>query len=352
MHEFTPHDILLLLAGCKIFVAHRAVTVLNYIMMAIVLICYTAAFVAGFEQVRTNNRFTILTIIERNVRAFSGIVFMIVIKRNQSVIRELIQRMLPALNSEQRSQLKWHAIKCLILVLLTIAQEFASTTWHLATCCKAPLTTKHILEDYAKSYDYVNSWFLGGRGMFAFFVKVVQFTDDNYFKELNEKGLQSMESSPSSRLALDRRAIMKTRHALLSSMSLMPCLWFVHLFVKSSAAAIEVAERFDKTSDKIWRLAPLAYMIFALLYLVWLCDLTTERLRDRVSETIEGILQNDQSERMQVFVSELRDNANQEISSWNTFDINRKFTLAFISSLITFTVLFVQLTYNLVGGKS
>lgn len=347
--EFAALDILLFASGIKVFIGSRAVKYVNHGLLAIALICYTVSFIEGFEQVRTSSKFSILTVLEREIRALCGLAFIWVIKRNASTIVSVIPEVLSSLTRDQRKSLCRHSLACVLLIVLTILQEFASTSWHLANVKSWPPTVKHTLVDYAKSYDYVNSWFLGGVAIYAFYVKAIMFLDDNFFLMVRERGLTEESAS---KLALGRKHIMTQREMMLGSLSVMPCLWFVHLFIKASAATIEVVERFDKTSDKIWRLAPLVYMILAILYLVWLCDLCTYRLRKKVHETIVSIMRKDQTEQMDVFVQELKENGAQEITSWDAFDVNRKFTIAFVSSLITFVVLFVQLTYDVIDSDN
>ena len=207
------------------------------------------------------------------------------------------------------------------------------------------------ISDWMKSYHHMNNWFLGGIAVHAFMIKVIQFSETNYFDMIDKESETSMIPENSPRMALERRSLVMLRKNLLKTFSFLPCLWFLHVFVRAPVVVIEIAQEGVDIFDIFWRILPLVYEVIAVGYIIYLCDSTTQLTRKRVNELFEAMIKDNRILSMDLFVSQLEKSSDEEFSTWKTITMNRRFFLAFICSLVSFTIFFVQLTNEVTGSK-
>ena len=72
-------------------------------------------------------------------------------------------------------------------------------------------------------------------------------------------------------------------------------------------------------------------------------------LRKQIEEVLKKLIASERVDGVPQLVHELEKAGGSEFTAWDMFDINRKFVLSFVSSLITFTVLFIQITSSAMG---
>lgn len=235
--EFRPLDVVLCATGCKIFIKNRYITCINVLLLLVTLADYLFAIIASFDQIQTDNKFAILTVLARFSDQLCGISFIWVIHRNREKIIRFLPQVMDNLSTRQRRSLWNHALVGALVVFLTIFQDVVYTLIHLSLLKSCP-TFAHVAADFAKTYLYVNSWFVGGISVYTFFVKALMMTNENNFKNLIEK--ESFENENAHKLALHQRKLRTIRVKLLGTFSFIPVLWFFHLFVRATATSIEV----------------------------------------------------------------------------------------------------------------
>ena len=105
-------------------------------------------------------------------------------------------------------------------------------------------------------------------------------------------------------------------------------------------------EQHESASAVFWRLLPFVYQVTVMSCIVYLCDKCTLFTRRHTSAVLLTLMERGVVSQVPLFVAELQEAAAAEFTVFQTFDINRGFMLAFVSSLISFTVLFLDVIYG------
>lgn len=349
MRELRFLDFVLMGSGCKIFLKNPVIKGLNFVSLS----CMTSTICLLTylnSKIGEKGGFASLTEFARYTELFSGLLFILSMNKNRHLFQKVLPLFLQPLDKKQKSSLEKFSFWSMIFVLLTIAQEYLSTTLHVFGIHTIE-DWSEVLGDYTRAYHSLNSWFLGGCLFYAFCVKMVHFSEVNYFKDLTEKAA-SLTSEHVVQQAYERRKLMNERRKLFAPFSYVPLLWFIYLFVKSFVVIIEVLERYDTWSERAWRVLPLAYQIIAISCVIHACDVCTLFSRKQTDAVIMEMMDSGNIQDMDLFVNELKDSSQKEFSVFKTFDINRPFILAFVSSLISFTVLFMDIIYEYIFEES
>lgn len=349
MEEFECLDVILMISGCKIFIHNPCMRIINHMMRMMIIICYVATFVYSLESSFKTGGVLYLTVVERYSQELCGLFFIFTINWNARDIRKLLTDARNSLKPEQLSSLRVHAIVSMFVICMTLGQDVALSYYHLFYTVYVD-DAGHIFLDMARSFHFFNSWLLGGCAVYAFFVKIIQFRDENYFESLRVNAADLVPEN-AARLALERRNVMIARNRLLKTFSLIPCLWFLHTFIKAPCLVLQLGHWFHYPIEQAWRIIPLVYQILAVAYLVFLCDASTQYTRKKVDDVVVEMMSKNSIIAMDVFVTELERSGEQQFTVWKTLVINRKFFLAFVSSLVTFTVFFIEITEEVIKDE-
>ena len=187
--------------------------------------------------------------------------------------------------------------------------------------------------------------------MYAACVKMIRFREENYFKELSEQlTTTGFESEDTIKLALERKRAAKQRNKLFQPFYYVPVFWFLYLFLRSTVVLIEMTETFPGTNERLWRLLPLIYQIVSISNIVYLCDRCSRFIRKKSNQFVMDVMAGGEplADRLDPLCLEIEETADQEFTVFETFAINRPFILAFLGSLISFTVLFLDVIYDYV----
>jgi hypothetical protein len=343
MRELQWLDLMFLTSGCKIFIPNAVVRCLNHMFFMFMLCSYFLIGYLNLTEIGAKGTFAKMSMASRGADEIAGVMFMIFMNINRVRFQKQMTAMFQTLTRGQRAKLSCHSFWSAMFVLLMVLQDFAATTIHI-TVAYHWNKTDHIIGDYTRSFHYFNSWFLGGCLLFAFNVKMYGFTEDNYFKSWRDKTLMS-DQTPL-KLAYDRRKHLMSREKLFRSFSCIPLLWFVNLFIKSTVVFIELTERYENVYEQVWRVMPLINRMLVLGYAVYLCDEVNRRTRKETNTIITELMHSGSYNEMELFANELKEAAAKDFNVFDTFVINRSFIMAFISSWISFTVLFLDVIYE------
>ena len=128
--------------------------------------------------------------------------------------------------------------------------------------------------------------------------------------------------------------------------SIYPLLWFSNLFVKSCVFLVKL----KSMSFEINAIILVSYGWFAsecvlsslVLFTIDRVNKSTRMMYDNFKrQNMSRLLVNPKFDRLSV---EINDSLSLNLTAWSLFDLNKKFMLSFISSLVSFSVLFMQLS--------
>ena len=346
MKEFAPLDILLSVIGCRMFAETRGARIVNRVLLVLMLTACVAVFIES--TIRINSSKEPLLLITAWSDAFFGSVFVAVMAMKRQRLRDVLLDS-RFLSDNQRSSLWKHALSFLLLKVTISLESIVSLAFHLQN-----RTLDHILLDLLTSYTTLNPWFLGGIGIYTFFIKVISFREECYFDDLMSRLVNlTGEAGKTQALAhdyrllqtnliLERRSITRFRTDVLSAFSFIPCLWFAFIFARIGMV-YENGGLFDSLVVFAINVEGVLILVLSISYLVNVCEHLASRTKDRTNELIDSLTQTGALFEMPAFVSELERSSDVKVTVWSAFDINRRFALSFLASMITFTVLLIQL---------
>jgi hypothetical protein len=347
LKEFSPLDFLLLLSGAKVYLSKPWIKVLNYFLLTILLIAYIAYGILHVFFPKPGKLISLPNLLPYIEFFFSLIFLFLVIKRRNEIASE-IRTSLSILSGKQKRILKKHALGSAAAVLLLFAIGGGAKAYQIITS-DAVRTGKgfdpvRFWKGPILYYTSINNWFVTGICIYVFYVKLVRFMEENYFTELEAK-LDDQIGKNNHKLIMERRQLTLRGEELIQTFSFLPLLFFSYLFIASSCLLIEIIGRDEPPLNKFIRMLPLIYKIIAIFYMISACDNCTNETADDTDRLILKIMNTDESIADREFlVRELERNAERNFTAWKMFSIDRNLMLAFSNSLISFTVLVIQLT--------
>lgn len=264
----------------------------------------------------------------------SQIVTIFIVVRSRERIRKLLQDLLEPLCQQQLSSLRQFSMTYILLMIISSCIHLLLVINHLIVV-KANMY--HIVLDAFLFYNRMTDWFMSSIFTYVFVVKLIQITEDNYFTQVGEQ----VCTTPSKMIAIHRRAMVCLREELLSSFSLIPCLWFANVFIHAAASIVTFFEL-----DHLHKLNSIIVRVSGLFYLIFACESCASHTEAKTEELITRMLVNDTMDSQASFVAELRHKPGVTFNVWSLFKIRSNLILSFVSALITFTVLFVQLAHQ------
>ena len=192
----------------------------------------------------------------------------------------------------------------------------------------------------------LNPWLTGGVFVYAFFVKLVRLREDCLLQAIDRSLTdasgkeQQVATGVEERLLASVASVRDLKESLVCAFFLVPCLWFAFLYTKVPMV-YEIAGPATGALVLGIRTQIVVLQFLILAYLIQVCEWASAGTRDQTRLLTRRLLSKTCG--MKNLARELEANATFQFTVWSMFDMNRRFALSFLSSLITFTVLFVQI---------
>lgn len=349
MHEFDPLDILLLPNGCKIFVKSVTQRWLGNIFRSILVAVWTCELATDYVDLRTRARFKILTQLSYMLRVIYSILFIIVVYCKREKMSLVIKETVTDLSKDQKSSLRRHAMICMMFTIAARILEIIGTVVHFVY---ENISLFHFLSDTLAEVRYtMNQWFMTGCFIHTFFVKIVSLRQENFFARVNH--VLMIQTNPDDAiLAQDCMKLRTEKDKLMSCLTFIPISWFAHIFIDLAATLMESSESQQQDLlEQITLYYPVTIHSAVVFYVIFQADSVSSILKKKIEAAQSKIMSLRMAGRLPLLMHELEKSRDSEFSAWNMFDINRRFVLSFISSLITFTVLFIQITKSAMNSR-
>ena len=335
MLEFVPLDNVLMLAGCRIHIPNRGYRIANRIFMLLVFASYAFTCYAHLFVITMSDE--PLTFLMFYADAIFGTIFVIIMIRKRKAFQSILSQAF-LLSDPQRMILRNHSRCCMSLLLLTFFQSYVLMSIHLWRAL-----WWHIVVDTVRTYMVFNSWFIGGSCAYTFLVKLIAAREETFFHRLNHALTKSLTQTERVDLILERRRLTEFKESVLHAFSLIPCLWFAFIFIKIGMV-YENTSFAEHPAMIALRAFEVVLLILILVYVIDVCESVTARTKKMTTAVETALIQSGRMSETSDVMHELRESSNFAFAVCSVFDINRRTALSFLSSLITFTVLFVQMS--------
>ena len=342
VHPFQPMNQLLMVCGCGVFLPTKFSMIINRFMRAFMIVTFMVEVASNVEGIKKRQLERPLTHAGWYIRILFSLTFLITMGMRRSDLADQISSSLDDLNGSQKRSLLHHSITWTAINIAWCIRGFAVEAAHLIAE-KASL--EHIVGDILSEVRSVMiPWYMGGIAVYTFLVKMVLSLEENYFEKLHQ---QLKCKTDSQELAKERWLLSYRRTQLFVPLSIIPVMWFTYSFVMFAAAIMEVTSLSRGQAERYLKFLTMLSQVALLFYLIMTCDRVTRNIRFKANEVIGWLMTSKQADRYSLLIDQLKECADMEFNASSMFDINRQFISAFTSSLITFTVMFIQIAGTL-----
>ena len=190
--------------------------------------------------------------------------------------------------------------------------------------------------------------------VYLFIVKVIYCEENEYF----EKIIQMLTKHDHERdikcflvkLVKQRQLLNDVKTRLVNCLSFLPLLWFCHLFLYIAGVAVFAQRRennlvlFDCLTDGL----NIVYEITIVITIMTSIDEINQLIQKKIREICDVLIDNPSYFIIEGGLRDLKEScATFEFSVCNLFTLNKRLFLGFLSSLLTFTTLFIQIADNI-----
>lgn len=344
MQEFKYLDGILLLSGCKVFRGKRLLTLVNNIQFLILTIgsCLTVCIGLADSVFSKSQRLYVLTYYTLGYT--SAIVFRFVMRRQIPEMRDYLILLLSRIPVVERKRLQsvslWYSITLMSLMLV-------SGVGHLQAAISFHSKTSQLFYAsgwYVETYVVISSrWLALSCLLVAFFIKVSSSFEQTILQALHSHLRKGGITVTASLLVLCELKTQKKR--VMQLFSIIPCLAVFCLFFTISGLIMQLrhtgvnGETFVETTTTGMNIVCLFYMTY-----------TGEKSvaqSESMGEMIENLLLSTRDRKWDRVTERLRALTRMQYTSCRIIEINCKFFLTFMSTLITLTALFTQVLTNI-----
>lgn len=350
MHEFLPLNLALSLYGCSILSYHRKwasilIKLINYFQFGLifslnVILCHQNYGVLnlqkGFIYAFTHflqNLLAALTI---------GIFF-----KNRQKLTFLLESLQVYWSHGNGRHLKiFSTISAIVSVLWS---SWLSAVYIYLTIQEEDPVRKRWLPVYAVTKW--NGWDSSMILTYVFFVKGIHFMEmsliDNSIGQLTKLKVDPSEFKKTSRCLY---LISEMKNALMDTFGMIPSCWFLWGFIKSTVGIYAIGNQKENIILGInMQFLQLSVLLSLLLYLIFATGSIEKSKEERFDRLLLSIKEKVEEGHLECLslIDQIRELRGFSYRAWDLFEINKGILLPFISNLVCFTVLFVQLAGTL-----
>lgn len=189
---------------------------------------------------------------------------------------------------------------------------------------------------------------LSGQALYLYFIYGQHLVQKTFFGNIMGRKVNVFGEKQSLEILNNLRSIDNLKASIEEIFNLMPFLWFVYIFV-SCSGYIKLLTGSHQTLyyTKEYTLTEVFYLAWFMMYqvIIIMCiqhsnDYSVSSLDTFITSLISSPL----NQSNLFLIKRLKANSGTQLTGWNMFELNKKFILDFLGALISFTVLFIQLS--------
>lgn len=347
---FKPVNWILIITGCRLYSSKFLVFNILDNLQALLLIVAHLLFVYGMYSHGSHMNITYAEKVRMVYQQAIGITFIVVLRSSRKKLRSFLKSIEKSLTLRDFKDLYRYSViigipHWIFLIIMAVLKIYYFVI-------KAGFS--HI-DFFIVLYTELNSWVFGGVPALMFSIRALHFREKNTTQIiLQDISRENTHISPP-KVSLFIKKVLRKREDLMSLFSCLPCSWYLYIFIKSVAIflTIQASLRNFKESFILLSIASLVEwitLVFLLVFIMFEVGSLLEESRQRLQRLSEkAILLKDTQSWLQV-QNDICQAEKFEYRAWDVFSMNKSFVLGFVSSLLTFTVLFVQVI-NAIGDN-
>ncbi|KAI1277770.1 hypothetical protein HDE_14590 [Halotydeus destructor] len=167
----------------------------------------------------------------------------------------------------------------------------------------------------------------------------------NCFLKIKWNGFQLQDRGFTRKMLIQLKRRQSQKQSIQDSLAILPVLWFLDFFLAGSAMAIISRTFASHTTILVTQLLPVLENVILVTISVSIMDTLREKELTKVREAVDAIVHNVgkfTNEHM-ALMKELA-NYDTKIEAYGLFTINKSFLLSFLGSVVSFSVLLIEIT--------
>ena len=343
MREFRPLDYVLLASGCMIFQSSitRIIVRIQKVLLLVIVLYFLSLFFPW--TLRRGYSRSILLHASGWLDAVFAVIFVLFMSLKQEEMRILLETVSKNLDETRRDCLRKYAIVSSLLSWINVLRLIG-----FSMILVLRIKRDHGYDTYIliTSYAHLINWLFGGIAVYGFFIKSITYMEEEYFDRL-EDILKNTQNWSTDGLCIEIRVIMHLKEEIVTCFGPIPCLWLLHVFIR--AAGIMFSHGSER---QLTRSVTLAIDVLVLVWLIFLCDHSKQRAKDRSSHITLEIMRRGQAKKWKALVHELEEADKMTFTAWNMFTIRKMVIPVFIGSLTNFMVLISTMINDLSANNA
>lgn len=350
MDVFGSLNTVLLGSGCQIYYPYKFSKILNRLQVLLVFLtttCYLVFDVMYFKFDRyflTNSVWSLYLIL--------GFAYIVVLNRNRKYLGRFVTTLLSKLSSQSKKSLRRF---CIISATLSWVRFIDYAVCVITTNQLIPQNSVFEANLVVKPqgilmcmlYQLLHNWRIGGCMIFIFFIKLIHESEVAFFADMECSFFKKIPSISPTELTLARRRILNFKDRLCRLYSTVPVFWYLQEFFYMSGVVISMKSSYEYNSWYFFimmNVCPLLLSGGTLMYLCIVADTSLEFTRHKLDRMVTRIIERGETSLWKDFMNQVQEEKNFSYMAWSVFPMNKALMLSFVSSMITFTVLFIQLS--------
>ena len=338
----TPVNWALACAGCRFYPSsHPFLNVLDKVQALVLMVCHSFCIYRCFPL--PLNQWSLAERTRILLQQSFGILFIIIMRYNRKKLRNLLKSLEKSLKVDDYRQILNYSITLSVphwtfLLSFTVIDIYFLFKWK-----------GNIVYRVISMYTECNCWMFGASPAFLVSLLALHSCEKNLTNEILDYFSHKTMTVTPTEVSLFLKKLLSKRRLLMQLFSFLPCSWCIYIFAKSVVTIIVFQLQGNQTQTieivlySSVVLCEWTTMILLLVYVMFKIESLLRESFDRLEVLSEKVILRNNTEKWIEVFNDIDRAQKFEYQAWHVFSMNRSFVLSFLSSLLTFTVLFVQL---------
>jgi hypothetical protein len=198
-----------------------------------------------------------------------------------------------------------------------------------------------LAEEINSVYADLNGYGIGGYGLFMFILKGIDYLErDAMIDLMSSIGLRSNETSPL-KVYCKVQKFLAIKRNFCQSLSFIPCIWFAFAFVKLSVDIVKL--QIESTINSKVSVGFFVILVTQVVTMAFVASSACNRSRSFLISLEKSVIFHPHVHEWTETLNKIDEAKNFKYRAYDSFPLTRKVLLTFLSSLVTYTVLFLQI---------
>jgi hypothetical protein len=334
-----PVNFILIITGCRLYPSKAFFFNLIDDIQAFMLLVSHSVFIYGLTIYIEPTVKDTVDVTRLVIQQIIGQMFIVVVRTNRNKLRALMKSVEKALTPEDFKRLYnfgvWIGVPHWIFLVVMVGIKIQYFIQNEDTPFIGKIVVVHC---------ELNSWIFGAVPLFLVCLLGIHASERNVIDNIAEDVTHNLGQIPPKKISIFIHKVLEKKQNLMDVFSCLPCSWYFYIFVKAVTVTLTLQEGFVSRYVLInmATFAEFLTLIALLVYVMFKVEaLLSESNRRLEVLSAKALLQRKTQHWLQVQNDIVQANKFEYVA-FDLFSMNKSFMLGFTSSLLTFTVLFVQ----------